>query len=130
MTEHPNIDLFKRTFAAFTSGDMERLAELFAEDVVWHTPGSNPLSGEYRNRDDAFVSFGKVFELSGGTYRPEVHDVLATDDHTVALLHTTATRNGKTLDGNEILVFHIRDGKIAEAWEAWFDEAAWNEFWL
>lgn len=130
MTDHPNVEVFRRAYEAFTIGDMERLAEVFADDVVWHTPGSNPLSGDYHNRDDAFASFGKVFELSGGTYRPEVHDILATDDHTVALMHTTATRNGKALDGNEILILHIRDGRITEAWEAWFDEAAWNEFWL
>jgi uncharacterized protein len=129
MTEHPGIAVFKRAYAAFTMGDMAKLAEVFADDVIWHTPGSNPLSGEYRGREAAFESFGKVFELSGGTYHPELHDVLATDEHTVALLRTTAVRNGKTLDGNEILILHVHDGVITEAWEAWTDEAAWNEFW-
>ena len=129
MVEHPNIDVFKRTYAAFTTGDMVKLAEVFAEDVVWHTPGQNPMSGVYRSRDAAFESFAKEFELSGGTYSPEIHDLLANDEHTVALLHVTATRNGKTLDQNYVLIFHIRDGKITEAWEAWTDEAAWDEFW-
>lgn len=129
MVEHANTDLFRSAYAAFTTGDMAKLAEVFAEDLVWHTPGRNPLSGVYTSRDAAFESFSKEFELSGGTYRPEIHDVLANDEHTVALLHVTASRNGKTLDQNYALIFHIRDGRITEAWEALTDEAAWDEFW-
>lgn len=129
MAEHPNVDVFRRAYAAFTAGDMAKLADVFAEDVVWHTPGRNPISGDYRSRDAAFESFAKEFELSNGTYRPEIHDVLANDEHTVALLHATAQRNDKMLDQNYVLVFHIRDERIAEAWEVWTDEEAWNEFW-
>jgi hypothetical protein len=33
---------------------MDALAEVFAEDVVWHTPGHNPLSGDYEGRDATF----------------------------------------------------------------------------
>ncbi|MGH9186710.1 MAG: nuclear transport factor 2 family protein, partial [Acidimicrobiales bacterium] len=83
----------------------------------------------HRSRDAAFESFAKEFELSGGTYSPEIHDILANDEHTVALLHVTARRNAKTLDQDYALVLHIRDGQITEAWEVWTDEAAWDEFW-
>jgi uncharacterized protein len=77
VTEHPHVEVFMRTYGAFTAGDMEALAELFAEDVVWHTPGRNPLSGDYEGRDATFASFAREFELSGGTYAVEFHDVLA-----------------------------------------------------
>ena len=129
MAEHPNIDVFKRAYAAFAEGDMAKLADVFAEDVVWHTPGRNRVSGVYTSRDAAFESFAREFELTEGTYRPEIHDVLANDEHTVALLHVTAMRNGKRLDQNYVLTFHIRNGRITEGWEAWTDEAAWDEFW-
>jgi ketosteroid isomerase-like protein len=108
---------------------MAKLADVFAENVVWHTPGRNSVSGDYTSRDAAFEPFAKELELSAGTYSPEIHDILANDEHTVALLHVTAARNGKTLGENYLLIFHIQDGKITEAWEAWTDEAAWNEFW-
>lgn len=39
MSAHPNADVFKRVHVAFTSGDMDRLAELIVPDVVWHVPG-------------------------------------------------------------------------------------------
>jgi ketosteroid isomerase-like protein len=48
MTDHPHIEMFRmfrRTYAAFTPEDMDAVAEMFAEDVVWHTPDRKPLSG-------------------------------------------------------------------------------------
>jgi uncharacterized protein len=129
LPEHPNAEVFQRAFRAFTAGDMDKLAEVFADDVVWHTAGRNPISGDFVGREAAFQSFGQLFERSGGTYRPEVHDVLANDQHTVAVLHATAQRDGKTLDRNYVIVFHITDGKITEAWEADTDQAAWDDFW-
>jgi ketosteroid isomerase-like protein len=129
MAEHPNIKVFKHVYDAFTTGDMDRLAGLIAPDVVWHVPGTNLISGEYTSREAIFDCFTKIFELSQGTYRPELHDILANDDHTVALLHATARHGDKTLDQNYAFICHIRDGQITELWEAWHEGPAWNEFW-
>ena len=129
MPEHPNVDVFKQVFSAFTNGDMDRLAGLIAPDVVWHVPGNNLISGTYTSRDSIFGCFNKIFELSNGSYQPQIHDILANDDHTVALLHATARQGEKTLDQDYAFVFHVRDGQIAELWEAWTEGPAWNEFW-
>ena len=55
--------------------------------------------------------------------------MLANDDHTVALMHVTAERNGKTLDMSYALIFHIEDGRIVEGWDIWTDQSALDEFW-
>jgi ketosteroid isomerase-like protein len=34
VTDHPHIEVFRRTYAAFSKGDMKALAEVFAENVV------------------------------------------------------------------------------------------------
>jgi ketosteroid isomerase-like protein len=34
-----NADLVRRGYAAFSTGDMATLSELFASDAVWHVPG-------------------------------------------------------------------------------------------
>ena len=47
MVDHPSIEVFKHVYDAFTTGDMDRLAELIAPDVVWHVPGTNLISGVY-----------------------------------------------------------------------------------
>lgn len=60
--------------------------------------------------------FGRLFELSGGTLKVELHDVVAGDEHAVALLTISAERAGRQLEDNTVLTSHIRDGKITEIW--------------
>ena len=129
MTEHPNVEVFRQVYASFTSGDMDRLAELIAQDVLWHVPGKNRISGEYRSRDAIFGCFNKIFELSEGTYAPKLINILANDQHTVAILHATARHAGKTLDQDYAFILRIEDGQVIEVWEAWTEGAAWEEFW-
>ncbi len=41
----------------------------------------------------------------------------------------SATRNGRNHEGNATHVFHIRDGKVTEFWDAQVDQYAADEFW-
>jgi hypothetical protein len=38
-----------------------------------------------------------------------------------------AERAGRTLQDNNTLVFHVRDGKVTEVWEYWSDQYAADE---
>jgi ketosteroid isomerase-like protein len=129
MPEHPNVGLVRKGYDAFAKGDMATLRELLSEDVVWHGPGNNPLSGEYRGRDAVFAMFARTAELSGGTLRIELHDVLANDEHAVALLRETASRQGKELDLLEVTVYHVSNGKATEVWACPYDQRVSDEFW-
>ena len=129
MPEHPNTALLRKGYEAFAKGDMAILTELFSENVVWHTPGSNPLSGEHRGRDAVFAMFARIAELSGGTLRIEVHDVLANDEHAVALVRMMASRQGRQLNLLEAAVYHISNGKATEAWSLPYDQRVSDEFW-
>ena len=61
---------------------------------------------------------GSLAELTGGTLRAEVHDVLANEDHVVVLQRTLGEREGiGTLNDFEVTVMHVRDGKVSEVWE-------------
>jgi uncharacterized protein len=128
-TRHPDAEVFERVYDCFTSGDMDKLAELIAPDVVWHVPGDNLISGTYTSRDDIFGCFSKIFELSDGSYQPQLLDILADDDYTVALLHAKARHGHKVLDQDYAFIMRIRNGQIAELQEAWTEGPAWNEFW-
>ena len=61
--------------------------------------------------------------------RFEVHDLLANDEYAVALQHSTAARGDRTLDVNDVVVFHVRDGRATEIWFHSGDEAAHDAFW-
>ena len=126
---HPNEDLVRKGFAAFQSGDMATLNELFADDIVWHSPGRNRLSGDYRGKPAVIDLFQRTFELTGGSFKLEIHDVLANDTHAVALVRATAEHEGRKFDDDSVQVFHIADGKVTEQWLNPRDQAASDEFW-
>ena len=129
MAEHPNVALLRRGYEAFAKGDMATLTELWSEDAVWHVPGNNLISGEYRGRDTVFALFGQIAQLTGGTYQVKLHDALANDEHAVALARATGSRQGKQIDFLDVAVYHVSDGKIAEAWSFTDDQRAEDEFW-
>ena len=129
MAEHPNVELLRRGYAAYGAGDLDTINELFHDDVVWHVAGRSAIAGEYQGKEQVLGFFGKVAELSDGTAKIDVHDLLADDEHGVALVTLSATRGGRSHEGNAAHVLHIRDGKVTEFWDAQVDQYANDEFW-
>ncbi len=129
MADHPNATLLRKGYGAFASGDMAVLTELFAEDVVWHVAGTNPISGVHRGREAVFAAFAKTVELSGGSFKIELHDVLANDEHAVALTRATGSRQGRQLSSLDTDVYHMSNGKVTEFWSFAEDQRLTDEFW-
>jgi ketosteroid isomerase-like protein len=130
VTEHPNVEYARRGYAAFGSGDLATLSELIADDAVWHAQGVGPLSGDYHGRDQVFGFFGRLAEETGGTFRLDVHDILANDEHTAVLATLTASRNGKSIEVPVVNVSHNDgNGQITEFWTSTTDPQAALDFW-
>ncbi len=126
---HPNEDLLREGIAAFTRGDLDALREkYFAADIRWHLPGKSPLAGSYEGAAQVIESFGRLFELTAGTYRVEVHDIVADDEYGFVLYTSRAERKGRHLEDRTVLVAHMRDGKQAEVWIHPGDVYALDEF--
>ncbi len=125
---HPNEELARRSLEAFSTGDMEAFAGLLDEDAVFHFPGRGPLAGDHQGKGQVLATLAKQGELSGGTFRVELHDVLANDEHAVLLLKVRAERGGKMWNDNGLLVFHTKNGKVSEAWLHPGDQYAGDEF--
>jgi ketosteroid isomerase-like protein len=124
-----NAEIARRAYEAFQAGDMAAMGELMSGDIVWHAPGENPLSGTYRGKEEVFGLFAKIGELADGPMKMGIHDILASDDHVVALLEVTASRGDKRLDGRAVHIMHVADGKLTEFWNFPEDPAAGDEFW-
>lgn len=118
MAEHPNVTRMKDGYAAFAKGDFAVLDDLFADDVVWHVGGRNQLTKDYRGRDEIYGFFGRLLELTEGSFHIDLHTLFADDEHGVALITTSASRGGKSVRINEAHVYHLRDGKVTEFWDA------------
>jgi len=90
--------------------------------------GRSPATTGARNKEQVLANFAKQAELTGGTFRLEVHDVVANDDHGIVLVAARADRGDRSWEDHAVLVFHIRDGKISEAWLHPGDQYAGDDF--
>jgi ketosteroid isomerase-like protein len=124
---HPNEELVRKGYEAFSSGDMTSLRQLLDPQVVWHARGRNPLSGDYRGVDEVLGFFGRTMEHTQGSFRVSVEEVLVNDQGAVVVQRSSAQRNGKSFDDRGLQLFHIRDGKAAEVWQYWGDPYAADE---
>jgi ketosteroid isomerase-like protein len=126
MAEHPNVAIVRRALRAMTEQDMSKAQEeaavvdsFMADDIVWHEIGR---AEPRRGKDELRAA------MMGGTQdysiAYEIHDVLANDDHAVALGTATATRGEATLTYMTTEIFHMRDGKATERWAFSDDTAA------
>ncbi len=125
---HPNEDLLRRGYAAFGAGDVDAVLSLFADDIVWHSGGVNQLAGDYRGHEEVMGFFGRLMEVTGGTFRMEIHDVLAGDQHGAVLVTAHGEREGQTLAMREVDVWHLAGGKATEFWAFPEDSAELDRF--
>ena len=99
MRLHPNEELLRREYEARAGRDDRALAEVFAQDVVWHVSGRNAIAGEYRGIDQVMEYVRRRRELAEGTFEITVHDVLANDEYGLVIATGRATRGGRPLSG-------------------------------
>jgi uncharacterized protein len=130
MDEHPHATALRQGYAAFARGDMAGVASILADDVLWHSPGHSQLAGDYTGIPAVLELFGRIAELTEGTFRADVHDILANDVHGVALVVLSGTRGGKTVTDRQVQVAHFRDGKLAESWFTGTDQDAVDELFV
>jgi len=120
VAEHPNATLAREMTDAFDRGDMAALDRFIADDVVWHEIGR----AEPRRGKAALAAMAEADYTITGT----LHDVVAGDEHTIALVEATATRGGRTLTYRTAEIYHIRNGKVVERWAFSDDTAAITAF--
>jgi len=125
--EHPNATLFRRGYDAFNSGDMDTVRETFDENIVWHTGGRNRFSRDSHGIDDTLAFFMELIQATNGTFHLEVHDIIANDEHAVALVTSKAEVNGRTLESRGAHAVHVKDGKVTESWYFDWDPYQFDE---
>lgn len=128
MPEQTNVSLHRRGHEAFRNGDVDFLADLFAEETVWHWPGNGPFGGDFHGRDAVLEMLGKFGETADSLEFTD-EDFLASDTRTAALSRLKLTRGDKTLEFDACEVVRWRDGKVAEEWFLVDDQYAYDAFW-
>jgi uncharacterized protein len=125
---HPNRDLIQRAYDAFGRGDIPSVLGIFDTAIRWHVPGQSALSGDYFGHEQVLGFFQKTMDLSEGTLRIELHDIVASDTTVFVLCMVSATRSGQRAEFLEVHVWRIADGRAIEFREFQGDEYAETKF--
>jgi ketosteroid isomerase-like protein len=123
---HPNEKVVRDLYAARERGDLDAVAQLLAPDIDWHEPYE--YLGDIKGRDHVIETLREAIDATGGTFRIHLHDVLANDEHAVALVQWSARRDARAMQGQEIAVYHVRDGVVREVWFTANDPGSVDEF--
>ena len=127
MSEHPNVATVGRAFAAWNSGQIAELKEIFSADAVLRFAGTNRLSGTYRGVDAVVDAL--LRSQQGGAVQADVEAVLASDAHVMVFFHATGARGGTRLDVVLALALKVdAAGKFTEVWFLANDQAAHDAF--
>lgn len=109
------------------SGDDTEFATI-ADDIVWHVPGHNRVSGEYRGRE-AYTRDMSAGMAPLDRWEFEVLDVMPNGDLVMATVRMRGERKGVALD---VLGGHVMrlddDGRVVEGWGFASDQDALDRF--
>ena len=117
-------------YDAFAAGDTEAYRAAFADNIVWHVPGDNPVSGAYRGTAEYF---GTMVERMSplDEWSITVNDILTNEKDNAALVafRLTGSRKGRHVDMDGCHVIRLNaDGRIVEGWGFTQNQDALDEF--
>lgn len=125
-----NAELLRSGYEAFAAGDVPAVLAIFSEDIAWHIPGRNPLSGDYTGHDEVLGFFQALVERSNGTFAIDVHDILDNgEDKVVVLVTHNGQRNDKQMSVAAVHVWRVQDGKATSHQSIVADDYETDEFW-
>ena len=109
-----NVDVVKRGYDAFNSGDGETLASLIAEDVNWRGTADEriPGAGTFKSRDFALVALGRT-RGAFATFSSLPDEFIEQGETVVVLGHTEAqTKAGKDIKVPFVHIWRMSSGKV------------------
>ncbi|MET0590632.1 MAG: ester cyclase [Naasia sp.] len=117
-----NLEAQERLGEILASGDLDRLAEVFAADVVDHDPAPDQAPGVA-----GIIDFWKTFTTAFPDLEVTPRVVSADDEHVTAVLEIVGTHRGDFLghaatdtriSARGIQVGRFEDGRLVERWGA------------
>jgi ketosteroid isomerase-like protein len=130
MNEKQNTQVVQDAYAAFGRGDITALLGYMTDDVQWQpvigTASHVPFSGERRGTNEVAEFFRQV-AATEDFQQFEPREFVAQGDKVVAIGHYRAVTKptGRGFESDFVMVFTLRDGKVAR-FQEFTDSAAIN----
>ncbi|HJV53321.1 MAG TPA: nuclear transport factor 2 family protein [Noviherbaspirillum sp.] len=116
MSEQDNVQLVKQGYDAFQRGDIQRLLQLFADDIEWTLDKVEqiPFSGKRRGKEQV-AEFFKLLDENMHALQFEPQQFIAQGDKVVVLGHYvwSVKSTDRRIDSDWAHVFTVQNGKVA-----------------
>ena len=113
MADHPNAARYRAVAEAMSrgEGDMAAMFDDVADDIEWWEIGrSEPIRGKQALME-------RMQDLADVSITGDLHDVVANDEHLIALVTATATRGDESFTYRTSEILHVNaDGKVTHRW--------------
>lgn len=115
--EHAHKLLLQKMYSNYSNGNLKEFLADCSDEITFQVLGKSKLAGKYTK--DTFLSdfFPRLAELSGGTFKTEVHDILASDRHGAVLVSHHLERGGKSLQIRSVNIWRFENAKPV----AWYE---------
>ena len=120
--KHPNIDLVQELYAAYLSGDRDRVTLGIAPDIRWHNSGYDANAGTIEGLPAVLDYLMGEDHLED--YRLDVVDMLASDERVAIVAAASGRRGRKQLRNDFVQVMRVQEGRVVEVWNYNWDQRA------
>jgi ketosteroid isomerase-like protein len=126
-----DVDVVRALFGAFGRGDLAALSDLLHADATWHHHNDDRLGGIHRGADAVIAYLTESALLTAGTLYVEPASVMADGQGHVAVpVRLRASRpDGRTMDGPQVVLVTVQDGRVRAIEQFVGDPAAVAAFW-
>lgn len=118
-----NAEFIRTAYTALTTGDMAAVESLLSPDVVWHTRGWGPLTGDYHGKVAVMELVTEFVKMTEGTSRAEVETFLEDGDRVVTIMSSVQEKPHHYVS-KHVDIWDLKDGLIVEYWGIQADQKA------
>ena len=118
-SEADNKAVAEQYFSFLEAGNIEGLMNILDDDIIWHQPGKNILSGTHVGKEQVAELFRQFMVNSEGSLRVKKESIMVNDSLVNATLSFSASRCryfDVTINMKGTDLMRIENGKIKEVY--------------
>jgi hypothetical protein len=124
-------ELHRRQGEMYAGGAVDPVAELLAEDIVWHVPGASSIAGDHRGVSEVIEYFQRRRRLANETMRMHPGELICKGEGVAQFVEGSAELDGEEVRWQTIGVYRVDAAhrRICEVWLVPLDSALFDRIW-
>jgi len=124
-----NEQIVKKLYDAQSRAAFEEYFSLLSDDVVYYAAGDCLVSGVHKGKEKLKEIGMITFKETGGTHRVHLKSIIANDSYVAVVDTWKASRKGRDIEMDNLLVYKLECDKILEIREFIGDVKEHDDFW-